>query len=74
MTVQEAFQKNLNKRMETFGLYGMTNKELSRRSGISDGHISLLRRSGRTPNLYTAYVIAEVFNCTVDDLLEGCDE
>lgn len=74
MTIQDAFCKNLNKRMESYGLTGMSNRELARKSGISDTHISNLRHNNRTPNLYTAYVISKVFGCKIDDMLEGCDE
>lgn len=71
MTIQEAFRTNLIKRQS---VKNWTNADLSRKSGISHTHITAIKNGNRTPNLYTAYIIAKALSCTVNDMLEGCDE
>jgi transcriptional regulator with XRE-family HTH domain len=62
--------------MKTFGEilrekrteYGLTMEELANKIGVSYSAISLWERGHRIPNIYLACDLAEVFNCTVDDL------
>lgn len=49
---------------------GLTMKQVARAVGVSEGAISLYERNLRRPSLETAFKIAKVLGCTVDDLFE----
>lgn len=71
MTVIEAFAKNVRIALVETGL---SQKELSERSGISVATISGMLRAHNGPSLHTAYTIAKTLGVTLDELTEGADE
>ena len=47
---------------------GMTGKELSRKSGLSEAAISQILNNGRSGNLKSWIAITGALNCKLDDL------
>ena len=47
---------------------GLTMKQVADKANVSEAAVSLYERGLRNPNLSTAHRIAEVLNCTVDEL------
>lgn len=47
---------------------GMTQEELAKAVGVSRGMIAMVERGTKQVNLRLAKKLAEIFDCTVDDL------
>ena len=47
---------------------GLTQEELAQKVGISRGMLAMVERGTKQVNLRLAKKLAEVFECTVDDL------
>ena len=47
---------------------GLTQEELAQKVGISRGMLAMVERGTKQVNLRLANKLAEVFECTVDDL------
>lgn len=61
--------RNVKMRREELGIY---QSELAERTSLSKQYISLIEQGvKKTPSLTTLKKLAKVFNCTLDDLVEG---
>ena len=60
-----AFNENLRQARTDAGL---TQEELAQKVGISRGMLAMVERGTKQVNLRLAKKLAEVFECTVDDL------
>lgn len=49
-------------------LLGLSQEQLSRKTGISRHTISEIELQKRIPNLYTALVLSKALNCKVDEI------
>ena len=71
MTVNEAFAKNVTNILSE---YNWTQLYLSEASGISKHTINGILRGHQGPSLYTAFLIADALEVSLDELTEGADE
>lgn len=71
MTIEEAIAKNIKKRLKEKNL---TQKDLHNLSGVSCTCINGYMKMRVCARLSRVYFIAKALGCTVNDLLEGCDE
>ena len=53
--------------------YSLNKAELGRRLGIDRSTVTLYEQDKRTPSLEVLNKLAEVFNCSVDDIVSGGD-
>lgn len=61
------FSINLQRLM---GDRGLDRYELARRSGVSYSTITQYLNQGRTPNMYSAYRLAYVFECDISEFVK----
>lgn len=66
-TALKRFATNVNVRMEKLGI---SQTELARQTGEYDARIANYRHGRKLPSVAVAARIAEVLDCTVDELLK----
>ena len=71
MTIEQAIAKNVTERLKAQGL---TQKDLHKLSGVSCTCINGYLKMRTGARLSRIYFIAKALGCTVNDLLEGCEE
>lgn len=64
--IKQNFAKKLSRLMYT---HGISEKELSQKTNLSQPTINRLRKAQISPQLFQAKIIADVFGCLVDDFL-----
>ena len=53
---------------------GITQTELARKIGVSQPAVAYWESGARTPNVYILKKMAEIFGCSVDDLISDDKE
>ena len=71
MTIETAVAENIKKRLKE---KKMTQNKLCKLSGVSRTCLSGYIRERNGARLSRIYFIAKALGCTVNDLLEGCEE
>lgn len=70
MTEQEWMKRFASNLLLTLDEYGMTQRELSDASGISEGTISKYVNAIQMPSLIALINISYVFGCSVEELID----
>lgn len=71
MLAEDAFRRNLNRKMKDRGI---SPRRLSERTGVDLTTIYEARRGRTVPNIITVWKLANGLGVLVDDLLKGATE